>query len=165
MLYGWVDCQIVDPVLTFPFVDWVPRPNRLFAYLTFLTMIVSGIAIIKGSRVGAFVFFLAFTYIELLDKSNYLNHYYFVSIIALMLSVLNGNDASKKVPGYVLFTLRFLLSVVYFYAGIAKLNYDWIVEAQPFQFGLSIVHCRLLENYLPTVKLPTHLAGLVLCSI
>lgn len=136
LLYGWVDCQIVDPILTFPFVDWVPRPNRLFAYLTFLTMIVSGIEIIKGSRVGAFVFFLAFTYIELLDKSNYLNHYYFVSIIALMLSVLPGNDASKKVPSYVLFTLRFLLAVVYFYAGIAKLNYDWIVEAQPLSIWL-----------------------------
>lgn len=136
MLYGWVDCQIVDPFLTFPFVDWLPRPNRAFAYLTFFTMIVSGITIIRGSRVGAFVFFLAFTYIELLDKSNYLNHYYFVSIIALMLAVLPGNDASKKVPRYVLFTLRFLFALVYFYAGVAKLNYDWIFEAQPLSIWL-----------------------------
>ena len=117
-------------------MDWLPRPNRAFAYLTFFTMVVSGITVIRGSRVGAFVFLLAFTYIELLDKSNYLNHYYFVSIIALMLAVLPGNDASKKVPRYVLLTLRFLFALVYFYAGVAKLNYDWIFDAQPLSIWL-----------------------------
>jgi hypothetical protein len=30
-------------------------------------------------------FFLSFTYIELMDKTTYLNHYYFITIISLVL--------------------------------------------------------------------------------
>jgi hypothetical protein len=41
------------------------------------------------------------------------------------------------VPAWVLWLLRFQIAVPYFYGGIAKLNYDWLVRAQPMGIWMS----------------------------
>jgi hypothetical protein len=41
-------------------------------------------------KLAILTFFLSFTYIELMDKTTYLNHYYFITIISLV-SVLPAN--------------------------------------------------------------------------
>ena len=70
----------------------------------------------------AFGLFICFTYVELLDKCNYLNHYYFVSLVALS----RPHSHSYDRPLVPLFMKCFcLLALVYFYAGLAKLNTDW----------------------------------------
>jgi hypothetical protein len=33
-------------------------------------------------------FFLGFTYIELIDKTNYLNHYYFITLVSFLMALL-----------------------------------------------------------------------------
>ena len=74
---GWINCQILDPLVTFPFegFEWLPRPSRFGAYTLFAGMLIGGVSIMTGKvyKVGCLVFFLCFTYVELLDKSNYLN--------------------------------------------------------------------------------------------
>lgn len=94
------------------------------------------------------VFFLSFTYIELMDKTTYLNHYYFISILSFLLIFLPAHayysiDASKnewlrsqKIPSWTIDALKLLLFVVYFYAGLAKLNSDWLIKAMPLQIWL-----------------------------
>ena len=86
--YGWIDCQILSPIVSFPYEEFsfLPRPNHLATTMLFIGMLLGGFSIMTGKlfRIGATIFFLCFTYVELLDKTYYLNHYYFVSIIAFL---------------------------------------------------------------------------------
>src|SRR5688572_5583940 len=84
ILKGWVYDLYIAPKFFFTYYgfEWVrPLPGEGM-YLVFGVLALSALLVMLGSfyRVAATVFFLTFTYIELLDKSNYLNHYYFVSI-------------------------------------------------------------------------------------
>jgi hypothetical protein len=92
-------------------------------------------------------FFLTFTYIELLDKTTYLNHYYFISILSFLLIFLPAAsyfsvDAKLKgkptglVPKWNIDSIKLLLGIVYVYAGLAKLNSDWLLEAMPLKIWL-----------------------------
>ena len=42
-------------------------------------------------RLSILLFFLSFTYIELMDKTTYLNHYYFISILSFLMCFLPMN--------------------------------------------------------------------------
>src|SRR5262249_25424593 len=52
-------------------------------------------------------------------------------------AVLTLNSAKATVPFWTLFLLRGQLLITYFYAGIAKLNADWLLDAQPVRYFLS----------------------------
>ena len=120
-------------------------------YLPFAIMILAAIGMILGLfyRASVFAYFLTFTYIELIDKSTYLNHYYFVSLMLFLLLFVPANrdfslDAKRnpaiqtsEVPFWTIFILQFQLGVVYFFAGIAKINPDWLFDAQPLAMWLQ----------------------------
>src|SRR3990170_4881316 len=81
-------------------------------FLLFAVCALSALMVALGFyyRINITVLFLSFTYIELIDKSTYLNHYYFVSMICLMMIFLpahvyfsvdayrNKGLASDKIP-------------------------------------------------------------------
>jgi hypothetical protein len=89
-------------------------------------------------RVSTTLFFLGFTYIFLLDKTNYLNHFYLISLISLIMifvpahrafsldALLRPKIRSGSAPTWSLWLLRAQLGIAYFYGGIAKLNGDWL---------------------------------------
>ncbi len=150
---GWVKQLYIDPPFHFSYLgfDWVhPFPGN-WMYLPFILMVLASLGIIFGAfyRVSASLFFLAFTYVELLDKSYYLNHYYFVSLVAFILIWLPAHanfsiDAKRNpaiqrntIPNWPIFLLRFQLGIVYCFAGIAKINADWLLEAQPLCLWLQ----------------------------
>jgi hypothetical protein len=56
----------------------------------------------------------------------------------------NANQ-SRTVPFWTLFLLRGQLVIAYFYAGVAKLNSDWLLDAQPVRYYLS--QPRWIEEY------------------
>ena len=140
VLNGWVETQVLDPFWTFPFdgFEWLPRPSLTGAWVLFVGMILGGLLLLAGrtAKVGATIFFVCFTYVELLDKSNYLNHYYFVSLVAFMLAWLPTTARTPSVPRLATTSIRLLLALVYFYAGLAKLNADWLLHAQPLAMWL-----------------------------
>ena len=142
LFYGWHDCQILEPLYTFPFeeFDFLPRPNKLGTFALFSGMILGGLSIMTGKlfRVGAALFFLCFTYVEVLDKTNYLNHYYFVSLLSLLLLFSNAHKENSKLPAFQLNLFRVMIGIVYFYAGVAKLNSDWLFNAQPLALWLPV---------------------------
>jgi hypothetical protein len=94
------------------------------------------------------IFCVTFTYAELIDKTNYLNHYYFVSLIALLLVFVPANAVASvdarlwpalrrtHVASLHYLLLRVQIGVVYFYAGFAKLNADWLFSAEPLRTWL-----------------------------
>lgn len=91
-------------------------------------------------RPSAVLFFLGFSYVFLLEKARYLNHFYLVILLAFLWIFLPADadhslDAWRRgrrrtVPRIAYLVLRFQLGVVYGFAGIAKLNEDWL-RAQP----------------------------------
>jgi hypothetical protein len=99
-------------------------------------------------RLSAITLFLSFTYIELIDKSTYLNHYYFISLLGLILVFLPAHvyfsvDAFRnrqllagEITAWCIDVVKLLVFILYFYAGLAKLNSDWLLEALPLKIWL-----------------------------
>lgn len=150
---GWVTDFYITPDFFFTFYgfEWVrPFPEH-YMHAVFYALAALALLITVGLfyRVAIVLFFLLFTYVELLDKSVYLNHYYQVSLLALLMCFLPMNGTCSldnyffkktivtKVPAWMLGTLRMQVGLVYFFGGIAKLRYDWLFEAQPLRIWLS----------------------------
>ncbi|MEX6625585.1 HTTM domain-containing protein [Tenacibaculum salmonis] len=157
---GWIDQLYIQPKFAFSFYgfEWI-KPLGNYTYIIFLICAISTILITIGYKykTAVLVFFLSFSYIELMDKTYYLNHYYFVSLIAFILFFLPANayfslDAKlnekisyQKIPNWTIDCLKLMLAIVYFYAGLAKLNSDWLFRASPLNIWLPI------QNNLPLV--------------
>jgi hypothetical protein len=150
---GWVRVFLVDPVVhfTYPGLSFV-RPwsgPLMHAHYACLFVLALGIATGCCYRFCALGFFVGFTYVELIDQSLYLNHYYLVSLLAALLGVLPAGRAFSvdvwrrperaigTLPAWVLGVLRLQVAVVYLFAGVAKLSHDWLVEAQPLRIWLA----------------------------
>jgi hypothetical protein len=162
--YGWIDKLYIKPVFHFAYYgfSWV-KPLGEYTYLLFFICGLSAFFVAIGFkyRIAIIVFFLSFGYIELMDKTTYLNHYYFISVIGFILIFLPANatfsvDAWRnpkisfqKVPSWTVDILKLMLAIVYFYAGLAKLNSDWLIEAMPLKIWLpSNMDLPLIGAYL-----------------
>ncbi|MCC6701109.1 MAG: HTTM domain-containing protein [Fluviicola sp.] len=153
MWNGWVEELYIQPVFHFSYLGfgWIEPLEGNWMYLPFIVMSLAALGIILGAfyRMSTSLFFLAFTYVELLDKANYLNHYYFVSLMAFILIWMPAHvdfsiDAKRKpsirktsIPNWPIFLLQLQLGIVYFFAGIAKIHPDWLFEAQPLRMWLQ----------------------------
>jgi hypothetical protein len=151
-LKGWIYELYVKPNYFFSYYgfDWIVPLGETGMYLLFLGMGLAALSIMLGYyyRLGIVLFFLSFTYVELIDKTNYLNHYYFVSIVSFLLiwvpanrsfslDVLRKPDLRREyVPSWMINIFKLQLGFVYFYAGAAKLNPDWLFKAMPMQIWL-----------------------------
>ncbi|XRE41944.1 Vitamin K-dependent gamma-carboxylase [Tenacibaculum discolor] len=148
--HGWIEKLYLQPTFHFSYYgfEWV-KPIGNYTYLLFIISGLSAALVALGFkyRLAIITFFLSFTYIELMDKTTYLNHYYFISILSFVLIFLPANarfslDAylRKKeytnVPKWTIDSVKLLLGIVYFYAGLAKLNSDWLFRAQPLKIWL-----------------------------
>ena len=148
---GWIEELYLQPRFFFSYYGFeFVKPLGPYTYGLFALCRLSALLLALGwwYRTAAVALFLSFTYIELMDKSTYLNHYYFVSLAAFLLIWLPAGtyfsvDARRdprrwhsQVPRWTLDALRLLLGIVYFYAGLAKLNSDWLVQAMPLRIWL-----------------------------
>ncbi|MCC8358583.1 HTTM domain-containing protein [Salinimicrobium sediminilitoris] len=150
-LNGWIEKLYIAPDFFFSYYgfEWV-KPLGYFTYLLFLLCAISALMIAFGYkyRLAAITFFLSFTYIELMDKTTYLNHYYFISILGFLLIFLpaasyfsvdayrDPKKAFQRVPSWCIDSIKLLLAMVYFYAGLAKINSDWLFRAMPLKIWL-----------------------------
>ena len=152
IMKGWVYELYIMPEHFFSFYgfEWIKPLGDPGMYLIFGVMAITALMVMAGLfyRYSAAVFFLAFSYVELIDKTNYLNHYYFVSIISFLLIFLpahryfsldvlrNKNLKVTHVQRWIPGILKLQLALVYLFAGMAKLNYDWLIEAMPLRIWL-----------------------------
>jgi hypothetical protein len=150
---GWISDFYVKPQFFFPFYgfEWLKPLPEPYIYWVFYGLVLLSVLITIGLfyRPAIIIFFFLFTYIELLDKSVYLNHYYQVSMVSLLMCFLPMNGICSldnrffpktritKVPLWMLWSLRLQVGMVYFFGGIAKLRHDWLFEAQPLRIWLS----------------------------
>lgn len=149
---GWIEAFYIQPEFHFTYYGfgWVHVTSEQTLYLVFALMLLSAFCIMIGAwyRLSTVTFFLTFTYVELLDKTYYLNHYYFVSLMAFLLIWLPAQarfsfDAWRN-PAIVRTTcrlyevavLRCMTGILYCYAGMAKINTDWLLKALPLRIWL-----------------------------
>ncbi len=149
---GWVESMYVMPKMFFPYFgfEWIRPFSETGMYLVFGAMLLSSLFILLGFlyRFSTILFFLLFTYVELIDKTNYLNHYYFISLVSFIIIFLPAhrnfsldNIIFKRkdlthVRRIFILLPQLQMFIVYFFAGVAKLNHDWLIEAQPLKIWL-----------------------------
>ncbi len=148
---GWIEKLYIKPKFFFSYYgfEWV-KPIGEYTYLIFLICGLASLFVALGYkyRIAIVVFFLSFTYIELMDKTTYLNHYYFISCVGFLMIFLPANayfsvDAFRNqsktfqmIPKWTIDSLKLMLGLVYLYAGLAKLNSDWLFKAMPLKIWL-----------------------------
>ncbi len=169
---GWIDELYIEPAYHFSYYGfgWVkPWPAwGMYLHFALLGLASLGVALGYRYRLSIAAFFLLFTYVELIDKTTYLNHYYFVSLVSFVMIFLPLNramsldtrraspvDARPSIPMAAVWMLRAQIGMVYVFAGIAKLNPDWLLHAQPLRIWLynsadaPLVDWLVRESWLP----------------
>ena len=153
MAMGWVSELYIEPAHHFTYYGfgWVqPWPGwGMYLHFALMGLASLGVALGYRYRLSIAAFFLLFTYVELIDRTTYLNHYYFISLISFLMIFLPLNrtaslDARRTsestsmqtVPLAAVWILRAQIGLVYLFAGIAKLNPDWLLNAEPLRIWL-----------------------------
>ena len=150
---GWIEKMYGEPhyFFTYPGFSWVtPFPVwAMYVHYSALALLALAIALGAFHRIACTLFVVGFTYTQLIDITNYLNHHYLVVLVGVLLALLPANaawsiDARRQpairrdtVPAWMLWLLRFQIGVVYVFAGLAKAKSDWLVHGQPLDLWLS----------------------------
>jgi hypothetical protein len=154
--YGWTDSLYAGPShrFTYLWMGWVPQPGPVGIRVLVAATAAAGIALALGWRVrlAAAVLLVSFGWIEAIDATTYLNHYWFVTLLALLALVVpfgarwsldarrrarsgSGPHDGSVAVGWV-WLLRFQVGVVYASAGLAKLQPDWLWRGLPLRYWL-----------------------------
>lgn len=150
---GWISTMYGDPTwfFTYPGFDWVRPWSVTGMYVHYAVLAVLAVAIAVGwhYRVAIVLFTLGFTYTQLVDVTNYLNHHYLVVLLGALLAFMPANAAwsldarrdpsiaRSEVPAWIVWLLRFQVGVVYVFAGLAKAKSDWLGFGQPLNLWLG----------------------------
>ena len=138
--------DIIKPIIHFPFFSFLkPLPDFIMHSIIYLN-IIAGVGIILGRylKIVLGFFLLSFTYLWLLDKGYYNNHYYLTSLIAFLLLLIPGlgengwkikrENITHSLPRWCFQILKFQWFIVFFIAGVNKLNKYWLFQFQPMKF-------------------------------
>lgn len=143
---GWIEKVLVAPsfFFKFPGFGWtfVGSPNLLYAQFIVAATLAGMVSIGVFYRTSVVLFWLSFTYLQLLDVTLYLNHYYLVVLVSGLLIFMPAHrcfsvDRWRKgwrgssIPRWVIWLLRFQVAVVYLNAALAKLQPDWLLLGEP----------------------------------
>lgn len=151
-MMGWIGEYFINPEFHFTYYgfDWAkPWPGNGM-YVHFAVMGLSALGVMLGAwyRICAVVLFITFTHVFLIDQAYYLNHFYLICLLAFLMIFIPAHRAlsvdawrrpalrSNDLPAWCLWLLLAQLSIVYFYAGIAKLNGDWL-HGEPMRTWLG----------------------------
>jgi vitamin K-dependent gamma-carboxylase len=137
---------LLAPIMQFKYegFEWVqllPEPvmNGILGLMT-----ISAVLITVGwlFRWACIVYALGLGYFFMLEKAYYNNHIYLFILMFILLAFTNADKVlsviSKKeqkvfVARWQVFILQLQIAIVYFYGGLAKLTYDWLVQLQPMK--------------------------------
>ena len=163
LAHGWVDELLVSPRYRFHYwgFSWVAPLSRTNMHALFWALSALGIAVAAGFafRVTAPLFAAGLTYVQLVDVSTYLNHYYLAGLLAWLLAVSPAAKAwsvdawlarklrarfgkpeprdTSTVPFAWHALFRVQIGVVYVFAALAKAQPDWLLHGQPLGIWLG----------------------------
>lgn len=158
--YGWIDELLLQPQFRFKYwgFSWVEPLGAQAMHLLFPVLVGLGLAVAAGFffRITAPLFALGLTYVQLLDVSIYLNHYYLAALLCWLLALSPAGRSGSvdawmarrflrrprahhpvRIAAVWLVLFRAQIGLVYFFAGMAKLQGDWLLHAQPLRIWLG----------------------------
>lgn len=132
----------------YQFFHWVQEYPDLSFYLP-LVLFISGIALSIGLffRVSSVLCLILISYGFLLQPEFYLNHFYMLIILLFLLCISPAHRSFSidkylfpsrhgvYAPGIYLFLLKAQLEIILIYAGLVKLNSDWL-QLEPLRTWL-----------------------------
>ncbi|KAK0147581.1 Vitamin K-dependent gamma-carboxylase [Merluccius polli] len=166
-----LDYKYLDgaPVCRFPLFSFLEPLPMDWMYLVYVVMLLGALGIMLGCwyRLSCLMFISTYWYIFFLDKTAWNNHSYLYGLIGFQLIFMDANrywsiDGLRKpekrnaqVPLWNYTLLRAQIFIVYFIAGIKKLDADWVEGYsmsylahhwlfQPFTMILSVEETSLL---------------------
>ena len=169
--YGWVEELYAGPSrrFSYPGLGWVAPPGVVGTYVLLAVVGLAALAVMVGwmYRPAIVVFVIGFAWIEFVDVTTYLNHYWFMTTLGLVMIVapmdarfaLGATTRSVR-RGWV-WLVRIHVAVVYVFAGLAKLNRDWLLHAMPLRLWLPARSDLPFVGHVPRTATgpPTHSAG------
>ncbi|NJL75835.1 MAG: HTTM domain-containing protein [Saprospiraceae bacterium] len=164
MQKGWVERLYEEPKFFFKFYnfEWIQPLSAEGMYILYSTIALSAALVMLGLfyRIAIVIFFLSFTYTELIDVTNYLNHYYLVCLLALLLCFLPAHRAfsldvwrnkswkCSHIPAFCIYLLLFQVGLVYFFCGLGKNQCRLVVPRHAFSH-LATYQSRLSHTWKP----------------
>ena len=139
---GWVKAVFIEPQFTFSFIgfNWLqPLPgNGMYCY--FIIMGILGLMIMLGLRYRFAIigYTILWAGVYFMQKTSYNNHYYLLLLISFIMIFLPANrdkaldiklglvQEKKTMPYWIILIFIIQISIVYFYAAVAKFYPDWL---------------------------------------
>ena len=158
----------------YPGFEWLPLLPESQLRWVVIGLGVAGAAMATGLfyRLSACAVFLCWGYLYAVESTRtyWMSYYYLELLVAFILIFAPAARAlsldrvlfkkqrpdDQPIPFWPILLLRLQLVVTYFYAGLAKINRDWLVEAQPVKYFLAEVN---LPTSLDSVEAMIHSVG------
>ena len=158
-----LETYYTGPEITFHFpfelFSWLPLFSPPVIYALVLIQGVAGVMMALGVfyRAAAAAVFLTWGYLWVVESTRtyWQSHYYLETLLTFLMIWMPAARrysidawlARKRnrlnpgsVPFWTLFLLRGQLFIAYFYAGVAKLNGDWLLDAMPVRWFIAQPH-------------------------
>lgn len=149
--YTGADITFHLPYLAF---GWLPLLPPFWIHVVVGMLAVAGLSMALGLfyRLSATVVFLSWGYLWVVESTRtyWQSHYYLEVLVTFLLiwtpaarrwsiDAWRSRDRHppRTVPGWAILLLRGQLVIAYFYAGVAKLNADWLLDAAPTRWVLA----------------------------
>lgn len=153
---------------TYAGFGWVTPLPEPWIYWAWLLVGVSAFCVMLGLffRIAIVVLTVTFSYFFLLDKAEYLNHFYLVVLFLLLLCVMPAHRAlsldalrrpavaAESIPYAAVFMLRAQMEIMLIFAGLVKISPDWLAgeplglwlraQADDVFFGALFAHDWLI---------------------
>ena len=156
---------------TFPYAgfEWVPMLPARWIHLILGLQVAAGITVALGLlyRASAAALFLSWGYLYVVESTRtyWMSHHYLELLVTFLMIWLPAAqrysvDVWRKgrgkppasVPYWAILLLRGQLVISYFYAGVAKVNRDWLLDAEPVRYFLS--KARAITDFGPHLTAP-----------
>jgi hypothetical protein len=157
--------------LTFPYAgfEWVPLlPAHWIRWIIGL-QVIAGIAMALGFcyRVAAAALFLSWGYLYVVESTRtyWMSHHYLELLVTFLMIWLPAarrysvdtwlagrGKPPVAIPCWTILLLRWQLVISYFYAGVAKVNKDWLLDAEPVRYFLT--KARAITDFGPHLTEP-----------
>ncbi|XP_065254811.1 vitamin K-dependent gamma-carboxylase [Emys orbicularis] len=177
---SYLDHKYLDglEVCRFPLVNFLEPLPLDWMYLLYTVMLLGALGIMLGCcyRLSCLLFMLPYWYVFFLDKTAWNNHSYLYGLLGFQLTLMDANrywsidglrhprKRNAHVPLWNYTVLRMQIFIVYFIAGIKKLDADWV---EGYSMGSLSRHWlfdpfKLVLSEEMTSLLVVHGGGLVL---